>query len=305
MPRALPTRSVSLVLAAFLWAPGAFAADAPSRPIPVILDTDIGDDIDDTWALALALKSPELDVKLVVTDFGNTEQRAKLVARVLELAGRTDIPIGIGIKENDDPGPQADWVKGYDLAKYPGRVLKDGVQALVDTAMASPEPMTLTLVCPESTLELPVRPLREEDADLAAFPPPEHAAGLGAQVVGGGPGGRRYVRDLVEDGSEWTFDYYDGGKVVLPNGWESEEWNRVGYGVTEGDPLSARVEVDAESVLRRGAQGRFHITTHGEMTCDADTFVVVDSVSVREGEPDQEREVFARTWRHEAPRDHV
>ena len=94
----------------------------PAAPIPVILDTDIGDDIDDTWALALALKSPELDVRLVVTDFGNTEQRAKLVARVLELAGRTDVPIGIGIKENDDPGPQAEWVKGYDLAKYPGRV---------------------------------------------------------------------------------------------------------------------------------------------------------------------------------------
>ena len=130
MPRTLPTRSFSLVLAAFLWAPGALAAQAPGRPVPVILDTDIGDDIDDTWALALALKSPELDVKLVVTDFGNTEQRAKLVARVLELAGRTDIPIGIGVKENDEPGPQAEWVKGYDLAKYPGRVLPDGVQAL-------------------------------------------------------------------------------------------------------------------------------------------------------------------------------
>ena len=153
MPRALPTRSVSLVLAAFLWAPGAFAADAPARPIPVILDTDIGDDIDDTWALALALKSPELDVKLVVTDFGNTVQRAKLVARVLELAGRTDIPIGIGIKENDDPGPQAEWVKDYDLAKYPGRVLKDGVQALIDTVMASPEPMTLIAIGPPPNLK--------------------------------------------------------------------------------------------------------------------------------------------------------
>jgi len=119
---------------------------------PVILDTDIGDDIDDTWALVLALKSPELDLKLVVTDFGNTEQRAKLVARVLELAGRTDIPIGIGLKENDDPGPQADWVKGYDLARYPGRILRDGVRALVDTAMASKQPMTLVATGPPPTL---------------------------------------------------------------------------------------------------------------------------------------------------------
>jgi hypothetical protein len=34
---------------------------------PVILDTDIGDDIDDTWALAMLLKSPELDLKFVTT----------------------------------------------------------------------------------------------------------------------------------------------------------------------------------------------------------------------------------------------
>jgi inosine-uridine nucleoside N-ribohydrolase len=129
----------------------ASAAAAPRR-IPVIIDTDIGDDIDDTWALVLALRSPELDVRLVVTDFGNTEQRAKLVARVLELAGRTDIPIGIGIKENDDPGPQADWVRDYDLARYPGRILKDGVQALVDTAMASRQPMTLVATGPPPTL---------------------------------------------------------------------------------------------------------------------------------------------------------
>ena len=33
--------------------------------VPVILDTDIGGDIDDTWALAMLLKSPELDLKLV------------------------------------------------------------------------------------------------------------------------------------------------------------------------------------------------------------------------------------------------
>jgi len=140
----------ALLLPAFTVADA--AAPAPP-PIPVILDTDIGDDIDDTWALVLALKSPELDVRLVVTDFGNTEQRAKLVARVLELAGRTDIPIGIGIKENDDPGPQAEWVKGYDLAKYPGRVLRDGVQALIDTVMASPEPMTLIAIGPPPNLK--------------------------------------------------------------------------------------------------------------------------------------------------------
>ena len=38
--------------------------------IPVIFDTDIGSDIDDTWALGFLLRCPELDVKLVTTDRG-------------------------------------------------------------------------------------------------------------------------------------------------------------------------------------------------------------------------------------------
>jgi hypothetical protein len=148
-----PLLAVPLLLAAVLPVAARARTEPPSPrgPIPVILDTDIGDDIDDTWALALALKSPEIDLRLVVTDFGNTEQRAKLVAKTLELAGRTDVPIGIGMKENDDPGPQAEWVKEYDLARYPGRVLRDGVQAIIDAAMAATEPTTLIAIAPPRT----------------------------------------------------------------------------------------------------------------------------------------------------------
>jgi inosine-uridine nucleoside N-ribohydrolase len=151
MKTPIPLLALALLLPAC-----AEAAESPPTPhgrIPAILDTDIGDDIDDTWALVLALKSPELDLRLVVTDFGNTEHRAKLVARVLELAGRTDIPIGVGVKQNDALSPQGEWVKGYDLAKYPGRILTDGVQALIDTAMASPEPMTLIAIGPPANLK--------------------------------------------------------------------------------------------------------------------------------------------------------
>jgi hypothetical protein len=172
-------------------------------------------------------------------------------------------------------------------------------------AWPSPRPVTLTVIAGESELELPVRPERPQDADLRPFDPPVVPEGLGNTTLGGGRGGRAYTRDLVADAITWTFRYFDGGNVVLPNGWESEEWNQVSYGIVEGDPLSARVEVDAKSVLRRGRQGRFHIVTHGEMTCDADTFFLVDQVAVFEGEEGAEHEVFAKTWRHEALRDFV
>ncbi len=59
--------TAALALAAQLGTMHAHAA------IPVILDTDIGDDIDDTWALGLLLKSPELDLKLAVGDNGKSQ----------------------------------------------------------------------------------------------------------------------------------------------------------------------------------------------------------------------------------------
>ncbi|MGE5126217.1 MAG: nucleoside hydrolase [Betaproteobacteria bacterium] len=120
--------------------------------IPVVLATDIGDDIDDTWALALLLRSPELDLKLVVTDYGDTVYRARIVARLLELAGRSDVPIGVGVRQWEKEGPQADWVRDYPLSRYPGRVIDDGVQALVETVMGSREPMTLIAIGPPPTL---------------------------------------------------------------------------------------------------------------------------------------------------------
>jgi inosine-uridine nucleoside N-ribohydrolase len=131
----------------------AVSATPPSpAPVPVILDTDIGDDIDDTWALVMLLKSPNLDVRLITTDYGNTVYRAKIVARFLELASRTDIPIGIGIQESEEEGGQAEWVRGYDLARYPGVVHRDGVQALIDTVMAADETITLIAIGPPPSL---------------------------------------------------------------------------------------------------------------------------------------------------------
>lgn len=117
---------------------------AYAQPRPVILDTDIGSDIDDTWALAMLLGTPELDVKLIVTDYGNTPERTRLVAKILERLGRTDIPIGTGIKTNDEPLAQRRWAGDFDLAAYPGKVYEDGVAALIDTIHAHPG---ITLIC--------------------------------------------------------------------------------------------------------------------------------------------------------------
>lgn len=116
---------------------------------PVILNTDIGDDIDDTWALGLLLRSPELDLRLVVGDQGKNLYRAKLIAKFLTRVGRTDVPVGIGLDVNaTGGGRQSEWVKGYDLNCYPGKVYPDGVQAMIDVIMGSPEPVTVIAIGP-------------------------------------------------------------------------------------------------------------------------------------------------------------
>ncbi len=120
----------------------------PSQKIPVILDTDIGDDIDDTWALSLLLKSPEVDVKLVVGDQGKSLYRARLIAKLLENAGRTDVPVGVGLDPKEGGGRQSAWIEGYDLKSYPGKVYEDGVKAIIDTIMRSPRPVTLIAIGP-------------------------------------------------------------------------------------------------------------------------------------------------------------
>ncbi len=141
--------TMTTLLALLLAAAAALGAAAPEKKIPVIYDSDIGDDIDDTWALGFLLKSPELDLKLVVGDQGRTRYRATLFARFLQRAGRTDVPVGIGLDiGRTGAGPQAAWVADYDLDRYPGTVHRDGVQAMIDLIMASPRPITLIAVGP-------------------------------------------------------------------------------------------------------------------------------------------------------------
>jgi purine nucleosidase len=78
-----------------------FCADPPTpasgTPEKVIIDTDIGDDIDDAFAVALALRSPELQILGITTTFGDTETRAKLLDRFLGEAGRQDIIVAAGV----------------------------------------------------------------------------------------------------------------------------------------------------------------------------------------------------------------
>lgn len=58
-----------------------------NKKVKILLDTDIGDDIDDAMTLALALRMPEVELTGITTVFAQTDVRARLAARMLECVG--------------------------------------------------------------------------------------------------------------------------------------------------------------------------------------------------------------------------
>ena len=124
------------------------SSQAVAAPQLVIIDTDIGDDIDDAFALGLALRSPELKILGVTTTFGNTELRARLVDRYLAAIGRRDIPVFAGpATKTDNVMTQAAYAK-----RGPERKFGDGVDFILREAREHPGEITLIGIGPLSTV---------------------------------------------------------------------------------------------------------------------------------------------------------
>jgi inosine-uridine nucleoside N-ribohydrolase len=151
------------------------AANAGSAPQLVIIDTDIGDDIDDAFALALALKSPELKILGVTTTFGNTEMRARLLDRYLKAVGRSDIPVFAGPSSNtDNLMTQAAYAK---LA--PEKKHGDGADFILREARAHPGAVTLIGIGPLFTVQAAI------ERDPATFRKLKRVVIMGGSVYRG------------------------------------------------------------------------------------------------------------------------
>ena len=158
--------------AALLVLSAALAQAVASDPAPTVLSTDIGSDIDDTWALAQIIRSPELDLKMVLTETGESAYRGQVTAKFLEAAGRTDVTVALGIDGGameDTDRHQGPWVKDYDLAGYPGTIAKDGVQAFIDLVKASDQPVTVIAIGPAPSLAAALRQAPEIAANCRMY----------------------------------------------------------------------------------------------------------------------------------------
>ena len=160
----------------------------------VILDTDVGDDIDDTWAVGMLLGSPQLDMRLIVTASDDTPTKTRLLAKILEKMGRTDVPIGTGVKNSDNKIHQAKWLQDYDLKNYPGKVHEDGVAAMIDVIMGAERPVTLIVIGPQTNIKEALRrePRIAEKARVVSM--------AGSVEIGyGGKPGRQPEWNVVKD----------------------------------------------------------------------------------------------------------
>jgi inosine-uridine nucleoside N-ribohydrolase len=116
-----------------------------SSPQKIIIDTDIGDDIDDAFAVALALRSPELQILGISTTFGDVDTRAKLLDRLLGEAGRPDIPVAIGIR---DPKIQTAFSqRAYaEAGRFARKSHPDAVDFILDQIRKNPGEITLVTI---------------------------------------------------------------------------------------------------------------------------------------------------------------
>ena len=203
-----------LALAAIAFSP-TFPVEAQSSSVTqtdtpaqlVIIDTDIGDDIDDAFALALALKSPELKLLGVTTTFGNTELRARLLDRYLNAVGRSDIPVFAGpASKTDNVMTQAAYAN-----RAPEKKHGDGAEFILQAAREHPGQITLIGIGPLFTVQAAI------ERDPAAF------RKLKRVVIMGGSVERGYGTDAQGKPKppepEWNIDRDPAGaKALLASG---------------------------------------------------------------------------------------
>jgi len=139
-----------------------------AAPRSVILDVDPG--IDDAIAILLAVRSPELDVRAITVVFGNVELELGVsnALKILELAGRSDIPVGRGeasplvgeaLTAKNVHGENG--LGNVNLPEPKAKPYQGGALRLIaETLAASPEPVTL----------VPVGPLTNVALFLKAYP---------------------------------------------------------------------------------------------------------------------------------------
>jgi inosine-uridine nucleoside N-ribohydrolase len=121
------------------------AVAAHAQRTPVLFDTDIGTDIDDAYALALILRSPELELVGVTTVAGDAVARARLAAKLLAIDGgaAAKVPVYAGTSAKPQYIKQTEWAAGF---TSPALRSEGGVAFMRQQIEARPGALTIVAV---------------------------------------------------------------------------------------------------------------------------------------------------------------
>jgi len=177
-----------------------------ATPQLAILDTDIGDDIDDAFALALVLRSPELRLLGITTAYGDTELRARLLDRYLAAVGQADIPVAAGVATaHSNVFTQAAYARqtpdSEQAKKHP-----DAVEFLLSQIRAHPGQITLIAIGPLFNIQAAI------ERDPATFRKLKRVVMMGGSIYRGydGRNGERRPAD-----AEWNINRDPAGARAL------------------------------------------------------------------------------------------
>jgi purine nucleosidase len=145
----------------------------------VIIDTDIGTDIDDAFAVGLALQRSELKILGISTAWGDTHLRARLLARFLKETGHSDIPIAMGIAKERPGKPEILSQAPYAERSPSDRKYPNAVDFLLEQIRLHPGEITLISIGPETNLGAAI------DRDAATFRKLKRVVLMGGSVYRG------------------------------------------------------------------------------------------------------------------------
>lgn len=119
----------------------------------VIIDTDIGSDVDDAMALSLAMRSPEIVIEGVTTVYGYVDVKTQMASKLLKLGNRTDVKVYKGLAETILRNRDVWWAKGEGEGVlteddvYPVEQ-QHAVDFIIETIMRNPGEITLIGIGP-------------------------------------------------------------------------------------------------------------------------------------------------------------
>jgi len=263
----------------------------PTGRLPVILDTDIGSDIDDAVALAYLLRQPRCELVGITCVSGQVLDRARLASAVCHAAGRDDVPIHVGAEASLLRGvrqPRAAQAEALaQLAHRDFYPAATAIEWLRETIHSRPGEITLLSIGPLTNVALAFAVDPELPALLGGymamagrFLPHEAPGGFvewnvfcdpeaGAMVYQRAADGMRSVGLDVTMRCQLAADevrarFQRAGGPLTPTLAMAEVWFRHGHQVTFHDPLAAACLFEPDLCTWR--EGTVEVETHGEHT---------------------------------------